>query len=437
MNAKINPISKIRGEIGVPGDKSMSHRAVVFGSISEGETRISGFLKSDDCLRTINAFKLMGIEISEDSTGKIILQGKGLRGLKEPADIIDCGNSGTTMRLLAGLLSGQNFMSILTGDNSLRSRPMNRIITPLREMGTMILGRNNNNYPPIAISGNPDLRNIEYTLPVASAQVKSAIILASLYTNGRTVIVENIPTRDHTENMLHYFNGKIHKIKENILVDNPSLLEGRNINIPGDISSGAFFISMALLAKNGDITIRNIGLNPLRTGILEVFKNMGGEIEVLKMDYGECGELIGDLHVKSSKLYGTEISGKIIPRLIDELPVFAIAAAFAEGITILKDAAELRVKETDRLKTITTGLKKMGVKIEEREDGFVIEGSKRLHGAEIDSNGDHRIAMAFIVAGLMAEGETIVRNVECIDISFPGFNNIVNNLTGMAIKLNG
>lgn len=437
MNARINPVSKIRGEIGVPGDKSMSHRAVIFGAISEDETRITGFLKSDDCMRTINAFKLMGIEVSEDSMGKIIIQGKGLRGLKEPADIIDCGNSGTTMRLLAGLLSGQRFMSILTGDNSLRSRPMNRIITPLREMGSIILGRNNNNYPPIAISGKADLKNIEYTLPVASAQVKSAIILASLYTNGRTIIVENIPTRDHTENMLHYFNGKIHKNKENILIDNPSLLEGRNINIPGDISSGAFFISMALLAKDGDITIRNIGLNSMRTGILEVFKNMGGEIEVLKMDYGGCGELTGDLHIKSSKLHGTEVSGRIIPRLIDELPVFAIAAALAEGVSILKDAAELRVKETDRLKTISTGLRKMGVKIEERQDGFIIEGAKRLQGAEIDSYGDHRIAMAFIAAGLIAEVETIVRNVECIDTSFPGFIDIANNLTDRAIKLDG
>ncbi len=427
MEKKISHKSGISGNLTVPGDKSISHRAVMFGAIAKGDTKINGFLNGADCLSTISCFREMGIEIEIDSNS-VTVHGNGLHGLKAPQNILDVGNSGTTMRLLSGLLSGQNFTSQITGDSSIQSRPMDRVCTPLKQMGAKIYGNASGCkvFAPLKICGAP-LNGICYTLPVASAQVKSAILLASLYSKGKTEIIEPIPTRDHSEIMLNHFGADISREHEKIISRPVEELHSREIYVPGDISSAAYFIVAATICKGSEITIKNVGVNPTRTGVITVLKNMGANISISN-EKTVCGEYVADIHVKHSKLRGTTIGGKIIPTLIDEIPVLAVAAAFAKGKTIIKDARELKVKESNRIKTVVCELKKFGANIEETDDGMVIIGKENLSGARCESHNDHRIAMSMAVAALAAEGASIIENKECVDISFPEFFDYIERL---------
>ncbi len=416
-----------RGEIKVNGDKSITHRGLIIGAITEGRTLLSGYSRGRDCMSTLKNLGELGIEVLE-SESTISIQGKGLGGLTEPDDVLDCENSGTTMRLLAGLLSGQDFFSVLTGDSSLRKRPMDRIIKPLRKMGAEIHARGGDRFAPLSIKGG-NLASINYTLPVASAQVKSAILLAGLSTDGETTVLEPSPTRDHTERMLKLFGARIKKSSKTIILKGKDRLTPHELSIPGDISSASYFIVLASIAQNGEVLLKDVGINPTRTGILEVLKIMGADISTVnKRDVSN--EPTADILVKSSKLEGMEISGEIIPRIIDELPIIAVVATQAKGTTQVKNATELRVKETDRIKAIVEGLKKMGAKIEERKDGFIAEGPKRLHGASCKSYGDHRIAMALTIAGLIADGVTTIDDALCIKISFPEFITLVRLVCG-------
>lgn len=421
MKQKIEPVKYIKGELNIPGDKSISHRSIIFTSLARGKSVVSGFLESEDCLNTINAFRNMGINIERNNSGQYIIGGKGLNGLSKPVEVIDCGNSGTTMRLLSGLLAAQNFYSVLTGDNSLCKRPMDRIIAPLSEMGARIWAEEEK-YAPLGIKGS-NLQGVTYRPPVASAQVKSAILLAGLFAKGETSVIEPSQSRDHTERMLKDFGVDI-EIKKNIISfpgDQNISLEPQDIKVPADISSAAFFIVAALLLPDSELLLKNIGINPTRSGIIEVIKKMGGEIEFLNRSK-VSGEPVADILVKSSELKGTIIKGKIIPRLIDEIPIIAVLAARAEGRTIIKDAAELRVKETDRIEALVSEFSKLGVEIKELPDGMIIEGSSAFKGGlNVDSHGDHRIAMSLAIAGLVAEEEIVITNSQVINISFPDF----------------
>ncbi len=419
MNKTIEKKYSLNGEVSIPGDKSISHRAVMFGSIAKGVTEISNFLTGEDCLSTISCFKKMGIDISVDKTN-VTVHGKGLYGLSKPLETLDVGNSGTTLRLISGILAAQNFKIKITGDSSIQGRPMDRISNPLSLMGTQIKGtiKNSKLYAPLEIEGKK-LNPISYTLPVASAQVKSSIILASLYAEGETVIVEPEPTRDHTEIMLNYLGADI-KREENKIICNPvSQLYGKEIQVPSDISSAAYFMVGGAICPDSKLTLKNIGVNPTRAGIIEVLKNMGAKLTLTNQKI-MCGELVADCFIESSSLKGTIVEGSIIPTLIDEIPVIAVAAAFAEGETIIKNAEELKVKESNRIKTVVTELKKFGVDIEETEDGMIIRGKKALHGAVCESYNDHRIAMSLAIMGIMTGDTTIVQS-ECVDISFPNF----------------
>ncbi len=418
--------SKLRGELTPPGDKSISHRAIILGSIAEGSTNVTGFLPADDTLSSAEAMSMLGVPIKiEKDTVKI--WGKGTHGLTEPEDIIYAGNSGTTARFLSGLLSAQKFFSSITGDQYLRARPMDRVVIPLSLMGARIWGRDDGKRLPLAILGS-NLRAINYSLPVASAQVKSAILLAALYAEGETEIVEPELTRDHTERMLSYLGVRIEKNGSSIKVRGPQKLEGgRTLSIPADISSASFFIVAALINPSSEILVKNVGLNPTRTGILEILKRMGGDIKIIN-EREECGEDIGDIVAKSSQLKAVEVAGEIIPQTIDELPIIAVAACYAEGETAIKDARELRVKETDRIKAMTTELRKFGAEVEELDDGMIIKGKEMLTGAKCSSWGDHRIAMALAVAATRASGRTEIKDAECVSISFPNFFEILNSL---------
>jgi 3-phosphoshikimate 1-carboxyvinyltransferase len=418
--------ARLRGEVTPPGDKSISHRAIILGSIADGLTTLTGFLPADDTLSSAEAMMMLGVPIQiEKDTVKI--WGKGAYGLTEPEDTIDAGNSGTTARFLSGLLSAQNFFSSITGDQYLRTRPMDRVVTPLMLMGAHIWGRDKGKRLPLAILGTK-LRAINYTLPVASAQVKSAIILAALYAEGETEIVEPEPTRDHTERMLSYLGAAIQKNGSRIKVRGPQTLEsGRVLSIPADISSASFFIVAALINSNSEILIKNVGLNPTRTGVLEILTRMGGEIEILNKRE-ESGEDIGDIIAKSSRLKAVEVAGRTIPSTIDELPIIAVAACYAEGETIIKDAKELRVKETDRIKAISTELRKFGAEIDELDDGMIIRGRETLNETKCSSWGDHRIAMALAVAATRAKGKTEIKDAECVSVSFPEFFKTLNSL---------
>jgi 3-phosphoshikimate 1-carboxyvinyltransferase len=378
-------------------------------------------------MATLEIMKKLGIPILKNKS-TIRVEGKGFNGLIEPKDILDCKNSGTSMRLLSGLLAGQNFFSVLTGDSSLTKRPMGRIVEPLTLMGAKIYGRNNDQLAPLAIKGG-NLKSINYKSPVASAQVKSSILLASLYAHGNTTIEEPVASRDHTERMLNLFGAKIESFNNKITIKERNKLIAKELLIPGDISSAAFFLVLASGVKGSKILIKNVGINPTRTGILDVLKNMGANISITNKR-NNCNELVGDLLVKGSNLSGIEISGRIIPKIIDELPILAVAATQAEGTTEIKDAEELRVKETDRIYAITRGLKKLGAKIEEKRDGFVISGPTKLKGNVCESFSDHRIGMALAIAGVMAEGKTELRESECIDISFPEFTEILRRVCG-------
>ncbi|ADG82449.1 3-phosphoshikimate 1-carboxyvinyltransferase [Thermincola potens] len=417
---------KLRGTIAVPGDKSISHRAVMIGSLAEGPTRIENFLMGADCLSTIRCFRAMGIEISIEKDNIVTLVGKGLRGLQEPGDILDVGNSGTTIRLMTGILSGQPFFSSVTGDESIRKRPMDRVTIPLTRMGAHIWGRENGRLAPLAIKGG-ELYPIDFVSPVASAQVKSAVLLAGLFASGQTRVEEPVKSRDHTERMLRYFGADIEVEGNRTTVTGFPELTGREVRVPGDISSAAFFIVAGLTTPGSELMLREVGLNPTRDGIIDVLRQMGGRIEILN-EREVSGEPVGDILVKSSLLRGVEIDGAIIPRLIDEIPVLAVAAAVADGETVIRDAAELKVKETNRIATVTMELAKFGVEVDELPDGLRIKGGRKLQAAFCDSHGDHRIAMAMAVAGLVAEGETTIDGWEATDVSFPNFGELLEKI---------
>lgn len=421
MQVKIHPLNKIRKEIRIPPDKSISHRAVILGSISKGKTVIENFLEADDCLRTIRCFRNMGVKIEKNKNYWEIESG-GLSSLKEPKNILNCGNSGTTMRIISGVLAACNFYSVLTGDKYLRRRPMKRIITPLKMMGAEIWAREDN-FPPISIKGGR-LKSITYHLPVASAQVKSCILLAGLFAEGVTKIIEPVKSRDHTERMLKFLEADIEISEREIKIRGGKPILAKKIFVPSDISSASFFIGAALITKNSEIKIPDVGINPTRCGCLEVFKRMGAKIEIFnKREINN--EPVADLLVKSSDLKGVNIEKEEIPLLIDEIPIIAVVATQAEGITVIRGAEELRVKETDRIRATVSELKKMGAKIEELKDGMVIEGKTKLKGEKLISYGDHRMAMALSIAGLVAKDKTTILGAECVKTSFPDFFSII------------
>lgn len=424
MDKIINSKTGLKGTIKIPGDKSISHRAVMFGSLAKGDTEITGFLRGDDCMSTISCFKKLGIDI-DVTDDKVIVHGKGLKGLSAPKETLDVGNSGTTIRLISGILSAQNFDSVLNGDASIQKRPMKRVINPLSLMGASIESTNDG-YAPLTIHGSK-LKAIEYTMPVASAQVKSAILLASLFAEGTTVINEPVASRDHTEIMLNYFGADI-KNNKGVITSSPvDELYGRNLEVPGDISSAAFFMVAGLVVPDSHIIIENVGINPTRTGIIDALQAMGGYVKVLN-ERKSGGELVGDIEVKTSHLKATTLEGSIIPRMIDEIPVFAVAALCAEGTTYVKDASELKVKESNRIATMSTELGKMGVTITETDDGMIIEGNQKLKGSTVYSHLDHRVAMSCAIAALIAEGITTITDADCVGISFPDFYDILENL---------
>ena len=419
MELVLEKVNKLTGNIFVPGDKSISHRSLILGSISQGETRVYNLLNSLDCLRTLECMQSLGVKIELDEDSSVNIEGKGLYGLKEPKDILDVGNSGTTIRLLAGLLSGQDFYSVLNGDDSIRKRPMKRVVEPLRLMGADIWGRKDGQFAPLSIRGNK-LNPLHYTLLVASAQVKTALLLAGLYTTGETVVKEPLPTRDHTERMLEIMQADLKISPPEIKVMGRKELRGTDIFIPGDISSAAYFIVAASILRDSQIIIKQVGVNPTRIGVIEILKKMGTKIDILNYQI-KSNEPRADLKIEYSELKGIEIKEEMVPLLIDELPLIAVVATQALGRTLVSGARELRVKESDRIKAIVSELKKMGADIEEEEDGFMVNGPTRLQGAFCESYNDHRIAMSLAVAALLAEGKTVIRNSECIDISFPGF----------------
>ena len=414
---EIKKLTNLHGEITVPGDKSISHRAVMFGSLAKGTTRITHFLEGADCLSTISCFRKMGIDI-ENNNGEILVHGKGLRGLSSPTDILDVGNSGTTTRLISGILAGQNFVSELTGDDSIQSRPMKRIMTPLLSMGADITSIKGNNCVPLRIAGHP-LKAIHYDSPGASAQVKSCVLLAGMYSDGVTSVTEPVLSRNHTEIMLNYFGAQVTSEGTTAsIVPEPSL-HAREITVPGDISSAAYFIAAGLLVPGSEILLKNVGINPTRDGLLRVCKDMGADITMLNVNMD--GEPTANLLVRTSSLHGTTVGGEIIPTLIDEIPMIAVMAAFAEGTTIIKDAKELKVKESDRILVMAENLSRMGADITPTDDGMIIHGGKPLHGAVIDSYLDHRVAMSFAIAGLLCDGPLSIKGGDCVKISYPEF----------------
>lgn len=407
----------LKGEVTVPGDKSISHRAVMFGSLAEGTTEVLNFLQGADCLSTIDCFRRLGISI-ENTPDHILIHGKGLHGLHKPDGILDTGNSGTTTRLISGILAGQPFETTLTGDASIQKRPMRRIMEPLSMMGADISSLRGNDCAPLRIKGAP-LHGIHYHSKVASAQVKSAILLAGLYADDITRVTEPVISRNHSEIMLKYFGADLQSEGTTAVISPNPALHGQKVCVPGDISSAAYFIAAGLLVPGAEILIRNVGINPTRDGILKVAQAMGGDITLLNVNHD--GEPTADLLVKHSTLHGITIEGEIIPALIDELPVINVMAACAEGTTIIRDAAELKVKESNRIDVMVRYLSAMGCAITATEDGMIIEGGRPLHGAVIDSHMDHRIAMSFAVAALVADGDTEIRGSDVVTISYPDF----------------
>jgi 3-phosphoshikimate 1-carboxyvinyltransferase len=424
---KFQKATSCRGEVTIPGDKSISHRAVMFGALSEGTSEVTNFLQGADCLSTIDCFRKLGIEI-ENTPDRILIHGKGLHGLKAPTSILDAGNSGTTTRLISGILSAQHFESTLTGDASIQKRPMRRIMEPLSMMGAQIESVNGNDCAPLHITGAP-LHGIHYHSKVASAQVKSAILLAGLYADGETRVTEPAISRNHSELMLGTFGADVRTEGNTAIIQPNPKLVAQKVNVPGDISSAAYFIAAGLLVPGAEVYIHNVGINPTRDGILKVAQAMGGNITFLNVK--EDGEPTADLLVKHSALHGITIEGDIIPTLIDELPIINIMAACAEGTTIIRDAAELKVKESDRISVMVQYLSAMGCDITGTDDGMVIQGGKPLHGAVIDSHMDHRIAMSFAIASLVAEGETEIKGSDAVTISYPEFYNDLKKLTGV------
>lgn len=415
----------LKGEITVPGDKSISHRSIMLGSIASGITEVHGFLNGADCISSMNCFRQMGVDIDYD--GSIVtIHGNGLHGLKAPADTLDVGNSGTTTRLMSGILAAQNFSSRVIGDDSICRRPMKRIITPLSMMGADITSERGNDCAPLIINGRK-LKGIHYDSPVASAQVKSCVLLAGLYADGETSVTEPYVSRNHTELMLNAFGGSCTTLGTTATVTSDPVLTGQKIVVPGDISSAAYFLVAGLIAENSEITIKNVGINPTRDGIIDVIKMMGGDITFANVN-ADSGEPTADITVKTSSLKGCVIAGDIIPKLIDEIPVIAILACFAEGETVIKDAAELKVKESNRIDVMVNNLSAMGADITGTDDGMIIRGGKPLHNAVIHSKKDHRIAMSFAIAAMCAEGETEILDADCVNISYPDFYRDLENL---------
>ncbi len=417
----INQAKSLQGVIRVPGDKSISHRALIFAALAAGKSIIKGISECKDCSSTLNCLKNLGIKIKV--RGKtLVVYGKGLTSFKKPKKPLDCGNSGTTMRLLSGILAAQNFSSTLTGDRYLKKRPMKRIVEPLRNMGAEI-NADKGNYPPLRIKGKK-LQGINYHSPIASAQIKNCLLLAGLQAEGTTTITEPFRSRDHSERMLKYLGVPL-KIKGTAVSISRAKFQGKEFCVPGDISSAAFFIAAAVILSGSKIKISGLGLNPTRTGFLDVLKKMGAKIEI-ENKKKICGEPVANLEINGKgRLKAIKIGGKIIPRIIDEIPLLAVIGCFAQGKTIIRDAGELRVKETDRIHAIVSQLKKMGASIEERKDGMEIFGRGKLKGASVKSFGDHRIAMALVIAGLAASGKTKINNTDCINTSFPGFEKIL------------
>jgi 3-phosphoshikimate 1-carboxyvinyltransferase len=407
----------LAGDITPPPDKSISHRAMILSSIAKGKSIIRNFLRSADTLSTLEAFRTLGVSITGDE--EIVVEGRGLHGLKEPEAVIDCGNSGTTMRLLSGLLSGNPFFSVLAGDESLSRRPMGRVIKPLVKMGARIMARQDDKYPPLAISGGT-LNAIHYEMPVASAQVKSALLLAGLYADGETEVVEALKSRDHTERMLKAYGVDIEIKGLSIRVRPGAELSGVEFDIPNDFSSAAFFMTAAAVVEKSDLTVKSVSVNPTRTGFLEVLKKMGADIEV-RNEKDVSGEPVADICLRHSELKAVDVGADMVPSLIDEFPVLCVLATKANGTTRITGAGELRVKESDRIRAMAEGLKKMGADVQELEDGLIIGGNAKLKGAQIQSFGDHRVAMAFSIAALVAEGETAIYDAQAVDVSFPGF----------------
>ncbi|SDK58492.1 3-phosphoshikimate 1-carboxyvinyltransferase [Halanaerobium congolense] len=430
MSYQVNPALKINGKIKVPGDKSISHRSLILASIAEGESKIEGLLEAEDCLSTMGIMRDLGIKITKENIGNYTVQGRGLAGLQEADNVLDCGNSGTSMRLLAGLLSSQDFYSVLTGDHSLRKRPMQRIIGPLSNMGAEIWSRKDG-LAPLSIKGQK-LQSMNYELPVASAQLKSSILLAALKTESETVIVEPAVSRDHTERMLKGAGVDLEIKKDRIILKEAAerKLSPFNIKVPGDISSAAFFIAAGLLADSGSLLIKNVGINQTRSGFLEIVEAMNGKIELLNQK-DEGGEPTADILVKASKLKGCEVSGEIIPRLIDEIPIISVMAVMAEGKTIIKDAEELRVKETDRIAAVVKEFKRLGIEIIENPDGMEITGVQKVKGGiEVESYHDHRIAMSLAVLALNTEKGITINGSEIISTSFPNFKELLAEVRG-------
>ena len=414
----IRPAASVKGEITVPGDKSISHRSIMLGAIANGTTSVRGFLRGGDNMATMGAFRAMGVRIDDDGE-TVVIQGKGLHGLSEPSDVIDCGNSGTTIRLITGLLAGQSFFSVVTGDQYLRKRPMKRVVEPLTRMGARILGRNQGSLAPLAISGG-SLNAIGYESPVSSAQVKSAIMLAGLYADGDTSVREPSLSRDHSERMFRLFGATLETFDSGVTVKGGVELQGQDITVPGDISSATFFMVAALITPGSELLIRNVGVNPTRTGAIDILRAMGGDIQLL--DQRELsGEPVADILVRSSRLKGCAIAGSVVPRAIDEFPAICVAAACAEGVTTVREARELRVKETDRISAMATNLRTLGVPGEECDDGMTINGVERLSGGSVESFGDHRIAMSLAVAALVSTDGITIADTGCVATSFPTF----------------
>jgi 3-phosphoshikimate 1-carboxyvinyltransferase len=429
MKFKVTNGGKLTGNIRVPGDKSISHRSIMFGSIARGTSHITGFLQGEDSLNTLRAFQAMGVSIEGPDNGLVVIHGVGMRGLKKPSRALDLGNSGTSMRLLAGLLAGQAFDVELTGDASLSRRPMERVTGPLISMGAHV-GTAEGGRPPLKIAGGSEIKGIEYDLPMASAQVKSCVLLAGLYANGRTCVTEPAPTRDHTERMLNAFGCPVEKIGATVCVNGPATLKACDIDVPADISSAAFFIVGASIAPDSDITLEHVGINPTRTGVIDILRLMGADIELLNpSEVG--GEPVADIRVRSTRLQGINVPQELVPLAIDEFPVIFVAAACAEGRTVVTGAEELRVKESDRIQVMADGLQALGVNAVATDDGMIIEGGS-ISGGDVHSHDDHRTAMAFSMAALRATGTVNIDDCDNVNTSFPDFAGLASS-AGLSI----
>lgn len=418
----VAPVGRLRGEITVPGDKSISHRAAIFNALAEGDALVQNFLAGADCRSTLDVLSALGVRHTLDASGDapaLRITGVGLRGLREPGEVLDCGNSGTTMRLMSGVLAGQPFHSVLTGDASLRTRPMGRVTTPLREMGASIDGRDGGRLAPLSVRGG-GLRGIRYESPVASAQVKSAVLLAGLFADGATTVVEPEPSRDHTERMLAAMGARLEREGAGVRITPGGSLSALSMRVPNDISAAAFWLVAGAVHPDAELRLPGVGVNPTRTGIIDVLRAMGADLAI-EEERTVAGEPVADLVVRSSRLRGAVIEGALLPRLIDEVPALAVAAAFADGETVIRDAGELRVKESDRIASVAGQFAALGVQIEEQQDGMVIAGGGGVRGGGADAGGDHRLAMALAVAGLVSREGVTVGDAGCVQVSYPRF----------------